>query len=122
MVPYMTNPYKDLLVNSRATSQADAKVSGAVWVDIESNADVFERIEFVNSELTEAILTSCAMYSARKIIPATATTPEIVVDDEPTVARDRTTMVLEPDGVWRVKDTPSPPIEFEGVETCPPEN
>jgi hypothetical protein len=118
----MTNPYKDLVVNSYATLQADAKVSGAVWVDIELDSDVFERIEFVNSALTEAILTSCGIYGARKIIPATLTTPEIVIDDEQTVKRYRTTMALEPDGVWRVKDTPSPPIEFEGVEICPPEN
>jgi hypothetical protein len=122
LVPYLTNPNKDLLVSSYARLQADAKVSGAVIVDIELSSDVFENIEFTNSEFTEAILTSCGIYGAREIIPATPTTPEIVIDDERNVSRIKTLMVLEPDGVWRVKDTPSPPIEFEGVETCPPEN
>jgi uncharacterized lipoprotein YbaY len=122
LVPSLTNPYKDLFVSSYAKLQADAKVSGAIWVDIDLNSDLFENIEFTNGDLTEAILTACASYQAREIIPATLTTPEIIIDDEPTVRRYRTTMALERDGIWRVKDTPSPPIEFEGVEKCPQEN
>jgi hypothetical protein len=122
LVPYLTNPYKDVLIESYAKSQSEAKISGAIWVDIESNSDVFEDIDFVNSELSEAVLTSCGVYRARKIIPATPTTPEIVVDDEQTVIRIRTIIVLEVDEVWRVKGTASDPVEFEGVETCPPEN
>jgi hypothetical protein len=121
VVPYMTNPYKDQLVDSYAKLQADAKVAGAIIDRIELNSDVFEGIEFTNSDLTEVILTSCGIYGSREIIPATLTTPEIVIDDEPTVGRFRTTMALEPDGVWRIKATASPTVKFEGVQTCPPE-
>jgi hypothetical protein len=120
LVPFLTSPAKEQLVDSYAKSQADAQALGAVWVDLELNSAKFEGVEFVNSELTEAILTYCSVAGSRKVVPATATAPEIVVDDPSTVKRIEELMVLEADGVWRIKDTPSIPVEFEGVETCPP--
>jgi ABC-type glycerol-3-phosphate transport system substrate-binding protein len=122
LVPYLTNPIKDQLVSSFATFQADDKVSGAIWVDLELDSDLFENIEFTNSDLTAVILTSCGIRGARKIIPATLTTPEIVIDDERNVLRMFTVIVQEPDGIWRLKEAAKRSVEFEGVETCPPEN
>jgi ABC-type glycerol-3-phosphate transport system substrate-binding protein len=122
LVPYLTNPNKDRVVSSYAAFQADAKASGAVFVDVELNIDLFENTEFTNSELTEVILTSCGIRGSREIIPATPTSPEIVIDDERNVKRLWILIVQEPDGVWRLKDETKRSVEFEGVETCPPEN
>jgi hypothetical protein len=121
LVPFVTDPIKKRLVDSYAKLQADAQAIGSVLVDLELDSTTFEGVEFVNSELTEAILTYCSVAGSREVVPATPTSPEIVVDDTSYVSRIRELMVLEADGVWRIKDSPSIPVDFEGVETCPPE-
>jgi ABC-type transport system substrate-binding protein len=122
LVPFLTSPDKERTVDSYAKSQADAKAIGAIWVQLELDTTTFEGAEFENSELTEAILTYCGVYGSRKVIPATLTTPEVIIDDEIDVTRTEVLMVLEADGVWRLKDNPSMSVDFDGMETCPPEN
>jgi hypothetical protein len=122
LVSFLTSPYKEQTVDSYAQFQADARVSGAVFDRLELDSTTFEGVEFVNSELTEAILTYCGVFGSREVIPATPTTPEVIIDDEIDVTRTEVLMVLEADGVWRLKDNPSIPVDFDGMETCPPAN